>query len=218
MSKTISRCAAVACIFFLLVSCTAEARKERHWKKGERFFEEAKYKEAIIEYRNVLQADPKNALAHYKLGMSYLNSGSIREAFAELHRAVLLDGELLNARIHLGKLFLLSGKTDKAKENADYVLAREPRNPAALLLRSRVLEEGGQLDEARHVVEESLSIDGKNPPAHIHLAKIHLRLKDSAAAERALAAGIEANPGSLVSRTALAEFYRRSNDARRAEG
>ena len=39
----------------------------------------AQYQEAAIEYRNVLQFDPKNAAAHYKLALSYLKIGGIPE-------------------------------------------------------------------------------------------------------------------------------------------
>ena len=52
----------LACIvFFGLIGCSKEAKKERHWKRGEKYFSGGKFKEAIIEYKNVLQIDPKDA-------------------------------------------------------------------------------------------------------------------------------------------------------------
>ena len=48
------------CIFFLMLSgCSPEAKRERHWKKGEQYFSENKMQEAILEYKNVIQIDPK---------------------------------------------------------------------------------------------------------------------------------------------------------------
>jgi Tfp pilus assembly protein PilF len=43
-----------------------EAKKGRHWKRGEKYFLENKFREAVIEYKNVLQIDPNNAGAHHK--------------------------------------------------------------------------------------------------------------------------------------------------------
>jgi tetratricopeptide (TPR) repeat protein len=58
-----------------LISCSQEAKKECHWKRGEKYYSENKFKEAIIEYKNVIQIDPQNANAHYKLGLALLRTG-----------------------------------------------------------------------------------------------------------------------------------------------
>ena len=46
----------VVCFVFAgLSGCSKEAKMEKHWKKGEKYFAETKFKEAVIEYKNVLQ-------------------------------------------------------------------------------------------------------------------------------------------------------------------
>jgi len=58
-------------IFFLFLSglsVVAKRPKENDMEEREKFFAENKFKEAIIEYKNVLQIVPKDANAHYKLG------------------------------------------------------------------------------------------------------------------------------------------------------
>ena len=102
-----------------LSGCSQEAKKERHWRKGEKYFTENKFKEAIIEYQNVLQADPENPQAHYKLGVSYLKSSQIRQAYAEFLKSVELDPTLNDARLELGTLYLMSKDLPKAKEQAE---------------------------------------------------------------------------------------------------
>ena len=49
-----------------LCSCSQEAKKDRHWKRGEKYFAENKFREAVIEYKNVVQIDPKDANLHKK--------------------------------------------------------------------------------------------------------------------------------------------------------
>ena len=123
-------CSVVFLAFFLAVSgCSKEAKMERHWKKGEQYFSENKPREAVLEYKNVLQLDPKHAKAHYKLGLTYLRMGMIREAYAEMSKTVELDPGMIDARNQLGQLYLLSGDRKKAREQAEAVLAKDTGTP-----------------------------------------------------------------------------------------
>src|SRR5512139_62445 len=135
MGQSVNRksCVVLLILFFiipllLLPGCSKEAKKERHWSKGEKYFEENKLREALIEYKNVVQLDPQDAKARYKLGMTYLRLGMFRESFAELSKAKELNPEMLEARTQLGSLFLLSRDRAKAREEADFVIAKDPVN------------------------------------------------------------------------------------------
>src|SRR4030042_6344275 len=124
-------------IFWFIVSgllnCSQEAKKERHLKRGEKYFSENKFTEAIIEYKNVLQIDPKDANARYRLGLSHLRAGHLREAFSELSRSVELNQDLIDARLQLGNLYLLSRDPRKAREEAEKVLAKDPNSTSGRL-------------------------------------------------------------------------------------
>ncbi len=58
----------------LLTSCSADPNKQKfkYLRSGEAYFEKGKYQEAVIEYRNALEIDPRLAVAHYQLGRTYL--------------------------------------------------------------------------------------------------------------------------------------------------
>ncbi len=117
----------------VLIGCSQEAKKERHWRRAEKYFSENKFREAIIEYKNVLQIDPNSAAARHKLGLAFLRTGQFREAFGELSKSVELDPELIDARIQLGNLYLLSRDGPKAREQAEKVLSKDPNNPSGRL-------------------------------------------------------------------------------------
>ena len=127
--------------FFLLSSlsgCSQEAKKERHLRRAEKYFTAGQFQEAIIEYKNVVQIDPKDALARYKLGLSHLQVGQLREAYSEFSKSVELNPGLLEARFQLGSLYLLSRDLNKAKEQAESILAKDPHHAGGFLLMSSV--------------------------------------------------------------------------------
>src|SRR5712692_8026894 len=105
--------------------------------RGNTYFNQGKFNEAVIEYRNVIQADPKDAVAHYKLAQTYLALGglsNLQRGFAEMSRAVEFDPELYEAQVKLGELYLLAGDVKKAKEKAALALELEPESPEGQIL------------------------------------------------------------------------------------
>jgi tetratricopeptide (TPR) repeat protein len=67
----------LACVLLAVIgaaSCARnpEAAKRDHMARGDRYFQQEKYNEAIIEYRSAVQIDPRFGDARYKLGQAYL--------------------------------------------------------------------------------------------------------------------------------------------------
>ena len=82
-------------------------KKREALEEGREYFAENKFKEAIIEYKNVLQSDPKDSNVRYRLGLSHLKVGQFQEAFSEFSKCVELNQDQMDARLHLGNLYLL---------------------------------------------------------------------------------------------------------------
>jgi tetratricopeptide (TPR) repeat protein len=72
-------------------SRSPEAQEARHLERGERYFKEEKYRNAIIEYRKVLRVDAANVLATRQLGLAHFQLGEMGQAFRYLLRAQELD-------------------------------------------------------------------------------------------------------------------------------
>ncbi len=94
-------------LVFVLVSCR-ESEQAARIRKGDRLLEQKLYDEAIVEYKQALQSNPKSAAAHYGLGSAYLEKGLLAEAEAEWRAVLELDAEHAGARVGLKKLALLS--------------------------------------------------------------------------------------------------------------
>ena len=160
--------------FLILISgCSKEEKIEQHWKKGETYFSENKLKEAVIEYKNIIQLEPKHSKAYYKLGMAYLKMGMIREGYAALTKAVEINPDLLEARNQLGGLYLLSRDTKKAREQAEFILAKDAKNSLAHMLLSNIYLMEKNLDGA--IEENKKAVEGENKlEAYIHLANLYI--------------------------------------------
>ena len=203
--------------FLILISgCSKESKIERHWKKGETYFSENKLKEAVIEYKNIIQLEPKHSKAYYKLGMAYLKMGMIREGYVALTKAVEINPDMVEARNQLGGLYLLSRDTKKAREQAELILAKDAKNSLAHMLLSNIYLMEKNLDGA--IEESKKAVEGENKlEAYLHLANLYIIKKDLSSAEEMLKAAVKVDEKSLRGRFALAEFYFRSGNKKLAE-
>src|SRR5205814_6355312 len=79
----------------LLAGCTRDpnVRKQKYVESGRKYYAEAKYREAAIQFQNALQIDNRYADAHYELAKAYIKLESWTNAYRELSRTVDLQPE-----------------------------------------------------------------------------------------------------------------------------
>jgi len=90
--------------------------------------------EAIIEFRNILQIDPRTPLL-LQARPGYLMSGMVKEAYADLSRSVEL--KRTTSTRSSARRDLLAGGRPRRPEKVQYALATEPANVDGHLLRVR---------------------------------------------------------------------------------
>lgn len=66
--------------------CIASLKKtnesiETYFDLGDTYFESERWDNAIEQYKNILQLDPKSYRAYFNIGAAYLNKGKYEEAF-----------------------------------------------------------------------------------------------------------------------------------------
>ena len=67
----------VVFIVIMMLACEGhEEKKMNAFNRGDAFYEKEKYVEAILEFKNAIQADPEFTEAYYKLGMAELKQGN----------------------------------------------------------------------------------------------------------------------------------------------
>ena len=191
-------------------------RVAQHLVKGQQFYDVGKYREAEIEFRNVLQINPKLATAHHKLGLTYAGMRDPQQAFAEMSRATAIDPALNEAQLDLGRLLLQYGDLAKAEETARLLVDANPQDRDAQLFLATVQLRAGRTDEAEKSVTKGLEIDANSADGHLLLAQILALRQRPEAALAEIQKAIALSPSS-VNYMALGTYQRTGGDLAAAE-
>src|SRR5438094_4399595 len=194
-----------------------EAKKARHLERGDKYFSKAEYREALIEYANVLQLDQANARAIRQLALAHYQLGQMGQAFPYLVKAQELDPGDADIRLKLGGMYLVAGRPAEARQQVAVVLERDPKNFDALLLWAGAAITPQEVDAAIRRLEEARADHGDKARLHLAIAALYLRTLETAKAERALQEAVAKEPKSQEAHTALGDFYARKRDVTQAE-
>ena len=211
----------VLCIVFLAFSLGAcsskEAKRDRFYKKGMELYEKALYVKAGLEFKNVLQLDPKYLDGWYMMGMIEEKQGDLKKAFGYFSKATTLNPDHIKSNLELGKIFLVAKMPEEAMEKAELVLKKEPNNDEALLLKAGILIDGIKGDEGAAILNGLLAKKITKPEVYLMLFKNAMRNKDIQGGEKILLEGIAANPKSLDLYMTVSDFYMRTGKLAEAE-
>lgn len=207
--KRLSILTAALMVVFSFAACNRDpnVRKHKYLDSGRKFFAEAKYSEAAIEFANAVQVDPNFAEAHYELAKTYLRMQSWSNAYRELTRTVDLQPDNLSAQIDLGNLLLGAHQLDRAEEKAKLVLAKQPNSANALALFANVLVARGKLPEGVAQIQKAIENAPGNSGLYLNLAILQSNARDLAGAEASFRKAVELDPNSVNGALGFAHFY-----------
>src|SRR5436190_749371 len=94
-------------ILFLMAGCqSADQKRDKFFKSGEKYLADKKYEEATIQLKNAIQVDHDYVPAHVALGKVFQATGDVPNAIASFRKAAELDDKNIEARIQLGRYLL----------------------------------------------------------------------------------------------------------------
>lgn len=205
-------------VAMILSSCGgAEGRKAKYLERGKGYLAQDNYEKAIIEFKNVLQIDPKYAEAYFLLGEAEEGRKNYQQAFGLYNKAIELNPDQLEARVHLGQFYLLSGNLANANEQIDAVLAKEPKHTRALLVKAAITAKEGKEEEAIKQAYEIIKTAPSEFDAYNLVASIYLKQKKLDKSGEVLQQGLTANPKSIPLRLSLAQIYTMQKENDKAE-
>jgi tetratricopeptide (TPR) repeat protein len=207
-------------IALVLTGCarSPEAKKARYLERGNRYFKQEQYREAILEYRNVLRVDQKEPAATRQLGMAYYQLGQLGLAFRYLSQAQQLDPDNTEVRLKLASIYILGGRPDDATTQVAEVLKKEPGNLDALVIFAGAANTPREVDDALARIQAVQPTLGATAKLHLALAGLYLRKQDQAAAEREFREAVAKEPTSVEAHLALGNYHvsrRQAADAER---
>jgi len=149
MIRPIVRLIAVIALALLVGACKSDEEKLlEHRARGDAYFEEGAFNEAIIEYKNVLQIDPNDGEVHYQLAKAYFEIDRLRDGFWELRETVRLLPDHIDAKIQLAQTLFYAREFEESMEQIDAAIAAEPDRVEAYVVRAQTLAAMGRADES----------------------------------------------------------------------
>ena len=101
------------------VGCTqesAETKAIHHRERAIAYFDKGEYREALLEFKNVVQIAPNDPDAHYRMALIYLKLGTVtdlQQALKELSTTVELNAANLDAQLKLDSFFFYQRNRQK---------------------------------------------------------------------------------------------------------
>jgi tetratricopeptide (TPR) repeat protein len=189
----------------LLVACSQNAHQ--YLTSGESYLKAAKYAQAVVEFKNAIQKDPRLAEAHYQLAEAYLKLNSASQALRELREAVTLDPNNLDAELQMATLLMADRKYDEAKAIAEKVIAATPNNSRAHAILGERDASVHDWPGAIRELQLAITLDPAQVRDYARLAVVYFNAGQPTAAETVFKRAIEANPKSLQAHIDLGRFY-----------
>ena len=220
--------AALACglvgMCLVFSGCSPEAKEARYLKSGKQMMERKDYSRAIIQFRNAVQAKPKDAEPYYQLAMAYLAMRDVKQAYATLKKAVELNPKHQQAQLKLAELMGASGIATRNKDFLEQAqqklqnLMDGGESNAEILGALAGVESGlgNQADAEKHL-EEAVAKFPKDLGAIVALARVKRARNDLAGAEDLLKKAASQQPPSANAYLALGQYYLSVNKAADAE-
>ena len=216
--KLCIRALALAAIALSLSACSdPEVAKREHFENAQKFMAAGKPQEAIVEYRNALQEDPKYGEARYKLADAYESVGNSNQAYREYIRAADLLPQDNDLQVKAAEYLILAGQFEDARTRVQPVIQRDPANVNAQLVLGRALVGLKDLDGAVKEIEEAINLDPKRAVSYSSLAGVKLAQGNLKEAKAAFEKAVEVEPRSMRARLTLGLFQASTNELVAAE-
>ncbi len=120
---------------------------------GNILMDQRKTDEAAIAFKKGVALAPGDAIAHYLLGNALLNQGNLADSEAAFRQSLAIEPGYANAYYALADLYLQKGDPRAALEACESSLALTPGNGRTLGLKAIALDELGDRDGMRTLLD-----------------------------------------------------------------
>jgi tetratricopeptide (TPR) repeat protein len=201
---------------FLACNRDPNARKQKYFESGNRYFVQGKYHEAAIEFLNAIKIDPQFAKAHYLLAQTSVRLGAWPDAYRELRRTVEIDPSNVDAQIELGNLLIAAHSFTEAQTVVDKLLKRDPKSPDAHVLQADLDAAQNNRQAALKEQQIAVALDPGRVDFYLRLAALQTPAQPSAA-ESTLKKALLIDPKFVPAIEALAALYQKDGRTANAE-
>jgi tetratricopeptide (TPR) repeat protein len=192
------------------------------FESGKKYFDQKKYREAMIQFMNAVRKNPRHRDARFYLARALAASGDVGAAMRQLNALLEYYPNDAVVNLELGNVYLAFGRSNpdyihQAQDRAQKVLAQDPKNVDALILSGAASAGLQDYSGSVDTLEKAISLDPKNARAFISLGATQALQKDLPDAEKSFVAARNANPKDKGAVLSLANYYRMTNAPEKAE-
>jgi Flp pilus assembly protein TadD len=138
-------------------------------------FQSGRHRDAISEFRKLVEMDPEDATARNNLGAALSESGDFAGAAEQFTKVLSMDPENYKAYSNLGVALGRVGKFPEAEAQFQKALSINPDDPRTHGAFGAVLFNSGNLDQARVHLEKAIDINPGDADARNNLGGILAR-------------------------------------------
>ena len=181
-------------------------------------FKANRFNAAAYHFRSALEWNQQGVDAHIGLGRVYLQTGKEERAIEEFQAALRLKPHSADAErlIHAARERSNKGEEEKAFQDLERLVEREPKNADLHTTYAEELAERDRLPEAQKEAEMALKLDGKQGHAYCALGRIAFKQGKQADAQKYLETALHFDNTDDDALTALGDLAMQAKDYRRA--
>lgn len=135
-----------------------------------------------------------NAMAHYLLGKAEDGREDGIMCVAHLTKAIVLKDDFLEARLLRAEALIKMQQYKEAIEDIDAILAQDPEDESAILLRGKIKETTGAKEEAEADYTQVTQLNPFNEQAFLYLGQLYITQQKLTEAIALFDEAIELNP------------------------
>jgi tetratricopeptide (TPR) repeat protein len=165
------------------------------FEKGNQSQKGGNFESAVNHYQKALRIEPDFYPALNNLGALYERQKDHTQAETALLQSLQINADDAEAYINLGHVLYEEGRYQAAVERLQEGLKRSPQSPMANFFLGSAYLKLGDLDSAEPNLKRACAVDPTGmPSAHLQLANLYLKRRETAAASTELQAYLRANP------------------------
>jgi len=224
MNNIISKISTVGTLLILLVALSscggAEERKIKYLDRGISYLDDKNYDKAKIEFKNVMQIDPKFAKAYYYMAQLNERTNDIAKALGNYKQAIDLDPSYTQAKIKLSRIYVLAG-TDEFIKKAEHLISEVKQTAdysiEADLVSATIKYKAGNKAQAIRDLKDIVDKDPEQVEAISLLATIYLAEGHEDKVKSILVKGSKDNPENIALKVSLAKLLSKNSEFSEAE-
>lgn len=172
--------------------------------------------EAINDYKQATDLEPKNESYQMKLGDAYFANGDVEHSYQTFETVISHNQDNTEAYLKLGEIAFYSRDYDRAIENLGKVTAKDPDNRTALFMKGFICKETGDTTNAVRYLRKVCDQYPDYEPAFEELGTLYA-IHQNPLAEEYLSTALKLESQNINAIYSLAMYYQDKQNMEAAE-